>query len=476
MRLARLALPGWLAFLPCAAQPLPAPFDHYLRAEMELNHLPGLAAAIVRPGEILLGAYGVRDLSTGEPMTPATLVELASVSKPLTALAVARLEQEGRLRLDEPVRRYLPEFRVDHTESDRITVRHLLEHTSGLLRADDYRVPCCGRPGEGDLALAVRQLHAAQPRYRPGRRFRYANSNYVVLAAVIERVSGRPFATYMRESVFAPLGMWRTTLDAAQAEAWGLAAQHERAWGRFRVASQNFSGWYGSSLVKSPAEDVGRWLASFLRGVPEFGPAGAARTWLDSRRRAPYQMGWYVHPNAEWLRGDLVLEHTGFIWGANTAVVVSPRRQLAAAVLINAGTTRAGPVARGLLARAAGLRGPPPERASFGSQADNWAFAIAASGTVLGLATAIYALRAWREWRAGRRRLQWRGNRIQQIRSLLLAAMAGFIVYLLAGGVRPLASLPSSLRVAIPLLGLSTAALLLLAAALGVAPRSATRS
>jgi CubicO group peptidase (beta-lactamase class C family) len=476
MRPARLALLGWLALVPCAAQPLPAPFDPYLRAEMELNHLPGLAAAIVRRGEVLLGAYGLRDLSTGEPMTPATLVELASVSKPLTALAVARLEQEGLIRLDDPVRRYLPEFRVDHADSDRITVRHLLEHTSGLVRADDYRVPCCGRPGEGDLVRAIRELHAARPRYRPGQRFRYANSNYVILAALIEKVSGRPFAAYMRESVFTPLEMWRTTLDPAEAAAWGLAAQHERAWGRFRVAPQNFSGWYGSSLVKSPAQDVGRWLAAFLRGVPEFGPTGAAQAWQHSRRRAPYQMGWYVERNAEWLRGDLVLEHTGFIWGANTAVVVSPRRQLAAAVLINAGTTRAGPIARGLLARAAGLRGPSPERASFGSQADNWAFVIAASGALLGLATAVYAWRAWREWRAGQRRLQWRASRIQQVRSLLLTAMAGIIVYLLADGVRPLASLPSSLRVAIPLLGLATAALLVLAAALGVAPRSATRS
>jgi CubicO group peptidase (beta-lactamase class C family) len=473
---ARLALLGWLILVPCGAQPLPAPLDHYVRAEMELNQLPGMAVAIVRRGEVLLAAYGVRDLSTGEPMTPATLVELASVSKPLTALAVARLERERLVRLDDPVRRYLPEFRVNHPESDRITVRHLLEHTSGLVRADDYRVPCCGRPGEGDLALALRELHPARPRYPPGRRFRYANSNYVVLAALIERVSGRPFAAYMRESVFAPLEMWRTTLNAAEAAAWGLAAQHERAWGRFRVASQNFSGWYGSSLVKSPAQDVGRWLAAFLRGVPEFGPAGAARAWRESRRRAPYQMGWYVDHNAEWLQGDLVLEHTGFIWGANTAVVVSPRRELAAAVLINAGTTRAGPIARGLLARAAGLRGPPPERASFGSQADNWAFLIAASGAILALATAIYALRAWREWRAGRRRLQWGASRIQQIRSLLLTVMAGIIVYLLADGVRPIASLPSSLRVAIPLLGLATAALLVLAAALGVAPRSVTRS
>lgn len=472
----RIAAVGCAALALGGAQPLPAPFDFYLRAEMELNELPGLAAAVVERSRKLVGAYGVRDLSSGALMTPATLVELASVSKPLTALAIARLHAEGRLDLEEPVRRYLPEFRVDHPDSDRITVRHLVEHTSGLVRADDYRVPCCGRPGEGDLALALRELHPARPRYRPGERFRYANSNYVILAALVERVSGQRFPQYLREQVFRPLGMHRTTLDREQAGEWGLASQHERAWGRFRVAAQPFSGWYGSSLVKSPVEDVAEWLARFLRGLSEFGAAGSARAWLENRRRSPYQMGWYVYRDAEWLGGDLVLEHTGFIWGANTAVVVSPRRGLAAAVLINAGTTRAGPVARGLLARAAGLRGAPPQRASFSSQADNWAFVIAGSGGVLAFLTGFYSWRAWRDWRAGRRRLAWRSSRIQQIRAALLLLMAGTIVHLLAGGVRPLSSLPSSLRVAIPLLGLSTSAVLVLAAVLGLAPRAVTRS
>ncbi|MCS6952509.1 MAG: serine hydrolase domain-containing protein [Bryobacterales bacterium] len=472
----RIAVLGCVALALCSGQPLPEPYDSYLRAEIQLNDLPGLAAAVVDRGRTLPGAYGVRDVSSGEPMTPATLVELASVSKPLTALAVARLQREGRLDLEQPVRDYLPEFRVDHADSDRITVRHLLEHTSGLVRADDYRVPCCGRPGEGDLTLALRELHPARPRYRPGERFRYANSNYVVLAALIERLAGRPFPQYMREEVFEPLGMRRTTLDPAQAAAWGLAAQHERAWAQFRVTPRPFSGWYGSSLVKAPVEDVAAWLSAFLKGVPEFGAAGSARAWLENRRRAPYQMGWYVHRDAEWLGGDLVLEHTGFIWGANTAVVVSPRRGLAAAVLINAGTTRAGPLARGLLARAAGFRGPPPQRASFSSQADNWAFVIAGSGMVLALLAAFYSWRAWRDWRTGRRRLEWRSSRLQQVRAALLVFMAATIVHLLADGVRPLSSLPSSLRLAIPLLGLATSAVLVLAALLGLAPRAVTRS
>jgi CubicO group peptidase (beta-lactamase class C family) len=463
---------GLVTALPAASQPLPSALDRYIRAEMELNHFPGIAVALVRGAEVAVAAYGVRDLHTAGPMTPQTPVELASVSKPLTALAVALLEREGAISLELPVSKYLPDFNPPHPGAAGITIRHLLEHTSGLTRGDDRRVPCCGDNGRHDLRDAVRALSRAAPRDTPGKRFRYANGNYVLLAALVERVSGQPFPAFMRERVFLPLGMTRTTLDAAQSAAWDLSAQHERRWGEFHVVPQSFSGWYGSSLVKAPVEDVARWLAAFLRGMPDFGPAGAAAEWLKNKRRAPYQMGWYVYGDADWLAGETALEHTGFIWGANTAVVAAPRRRLAVAVLINAGVTRAGPIARGLLARLAGLPAPPPQRASFTSHVDNWAMLITAAGAVLAAITFFTCLRACRDWRTGRRRVQWNTARLHRARSLLLAAMAAFLVYLLLVVLRPSPSMPASLQLALPLLGASTAAFLLAHAFLGLTRRN----
>jgi CubicO group peptidase (beta-lactamase class C family) len=452
---------------------IPRAIESYLRAEMALNEIPGAAVVVVRGDQVLTGAYGVRSLASGEPLTAETLLDLASLSKPLTALAVSRLREEGRLDLERPVVSYLPEFRLAGTQaSEAITVRHLIEHRSGLRRSEDYLIPCCGQPGESDLRLAVRRLERATLRRAPGSGFLYANSNYILLAALVERVSGRPFPNYMQEAVFAPLGMTRTTLDYEQAARRGSAEPHEREWGSMSSSRTNFSGWYGSSQVKSPAVDVGRWLSALLRGdVTAFGPAGRAESFLETRSDAPYQTGWFVRRSAAWFNGELVIEHSGFIWNGSASVIVAPRRQLAAAVLMNTGTSRAAQIARGVLLRAAGLTAPPPARAPWTSQTDNWAMVFTGGSAVLAIVTWYYVGGAWLQWRAGRRRFVGRGNPQAWVRSILLAAMAVCILYLLGSTHRPLASLPGSLRVALPLLAVTSAVVLLSAGVLGVVRR-----
>ena len=456
-----------------AAEGIPFSIERYLREEMVLNEIPGLSVAIVRGDEVATAAYGVKSLAGGAAMTAETLVELASLSKPLTALAASRLEQEGRLVFDRPVTHYLPEFRTrDREASLHITVRHLVEQTSGLTRGDDYLIPCCGQPGEFDLTLAARRLERAQLRHAPGSRFYYANSNYILLATLIERVSGRPFPGYMRTDVFQPLRMTRTTLDYEEAARWELAEPHEREWGRMQVSGTNFSGWYGSSQVKSTAVDVGGWLSALLRGEERvFGPAGRAAGFFEPPLEAIYQRGWFVRRRAPWLKDEPVLEHSGFIWNGSTSAIVVPGRKLAAAVLMNTGTSRAAVIARGVLLRAAGLPAPPAAQAPWTSQTDNWAMCFVAGSIVLAVLLLFYLGRASREWRAGKRRVAGRQERQPWVRSFLLAAMAATIVWLLAATNRPLASLPGSLRVALPMLAVTSAAVLVSAAFLGLAPR-----
>ncbi len=468
----------WVLLPLCAFRALA--FDHgaldgYIRAEMEMNRIPGLSLAVVSGDSVLaLRAYGVKSLATGEPMTVHTPVELASVSKAFTAVAVLQLSESGRLELDAPIARYLPGFQIgDDPAAAEITVRHLLRHTSGLRRYDDRLVPCCGRPGEFDLDVAVHRLRAARLRQPPGAGFRYANSNYVLLAAIVERVSGEPFPSYMHEHVIRPLGMTRTTLHRSEALAWGLADPHERRWGRLRPSDSKSFGWYGASMVKSTAADMARYLAALLNGGLEGfngSPPLAAR--VADRNDSPYDMGWFIRTEADWLNQSRVIEHTGDIWGGNTAAVLAPHRKLAAVVLINAGAHRAGDIARNVLARAAGLPAPEARAAHWSSHPDNWAICFTIAAVLLLLSLTAQLHRARRELRSGRRKFRWNRSAWEVGRLLVLVAMAGYLVYLLLGGGRiPVTSLPGTLTIGLRLLCAAVAALLLSTGVLTFAPR-----
>jgi len=147
--LGALSLPALLALsFPnvTPAQPLPVTeIDEYIRASVDLNQIPGLAVAVVQDGEIAFTqAYGVKNNQTGEPMSRETPVDLASVSKSFTALAVAQLCESGMLDVAAPIYEYLPELRVQSVEGwPEITVRDLLQHRSGFNRRADYLLPCC---------------------------------------------------------------------------------------------------------------------------------------------------------------------------------------------------------------------------------------------------------------------------------------------------------------------------------------------
>jgi len=441
--------------------------DRYIQGEIKLNQVPGLSMAVVRGRVVLVTrAYGVRSLATGEPMTVDTPMELASLSKPFTALAVLQLAKRGWLDLDRPVRLYLPEFCPRENEPcAQITARHLLRHTSGFRRRDNFLVPCCGQPGEYDLSLAVRKLRAVTLIGRPGSFFWYANSNYVLLAALVERLSGQAFPDYMRTRVFLPLGMTRTTLAYAQARTWGLAAAHERQWGHMRPSPSRFFGSYGASLVKSTAGDMARFLAAILSGaVDGFGPATSLTP--------PYDLGWFVTPRADWLNGSLVLAHAGDVWGGNTAAMIAPERELGVVVLVNAGVGRAEQIARGVLARTAGLRGADPGVASQVNDPDFWAICFTVLSALVLLGVAIRAARIRGEFRRGERRFVRSSDGWILARGIVLLAMGFGLLFLAAGvGGPPPASLPTTMKLALPLLAGSFAVVLTMAAVLSFAPR-----
>ena len=448
---------------------VPGEIDRYVKAEMELNGIPGLSLAVVEDGTVWYSqAYGVRSTETQEAMRVETPVELASVSKSFTALAILRLERAGRVDRDFGVARVLPELKG--ADWQPVTLRDLLRHRSGLRRRHDFFVPCCERPGTRDLPGAARHLAGADLASSPGETFAYANSNYVLLAAVVQRVSGVRFAPYMRETIFRPLGMRHTTTEVAEALSWGRADPHEWQWGRVRVSPSRFLGWFGSSRIKASAADMGRYMEalldpeSALLDVPD-----SESAWWE-QLEPDYDLGWSVQTEAVWLDGEFVLEHTGEIWGGNTATVLAPHRRAGVAVLTNLGTNRAKRIARGILGSRVGSQLPPPRKMSRTEIPDTWALAFLASAAAFFAAVLSYGLRAW--WQVQRGIRTWCPTHWGVTRALALATLAVALIHRASwGSVSHLAAFPSTVRLALPTLVASVTALLLLAATVGLAPK-----
>ena len=440
--------------------------DRFISAEMELNGIPGLSLAIVERGSVAyLKAYGVRSVRSREAMRPETPIELASLSKALTALAVLRLERDGLVDRDSSVATLLPD--LDGGRWRGVTIRNLLQHRSGLRRKHDFLMPCCGQPGQLDLNAAARRFAGADLESPPGEASSYANSNYVLLAAIVQRTSGTPFPEFMRKEIFQPLGMDRTTVEEGEAQAWNRAAAHEWQWGRVDISPSRFVGWFGSSLVKASATDMSKYMRALLDPQPAGNAGGLPGGAWWELLEGGYDLGWAVHAEAEWLGGELVLEHTGKLWGGSTAIVLAPRRRDGVAVLTNLGSARPVAVARAILRSRDGSPLPPPRRLGRGEVPDTWAMIFLASAAGIFLATLGRALTAWRQVRRGTREWQptaWRKARAAVLAGLAVALLSG----LLWGTDPPRAALPTTIRTTLPALVASVTGLLLLTAVTGL--------
>lgn len=189
------------------------------------NDLVSGSVLLARNGEILLAkGYGLANREHGIANSPETVFGIASVTKSITAIAVLQLVERGQLRLEDPVARFLPDFPA----GDRITVGHLLTHTSGIRSyvflpgfAQKQRL-------ELDVRDVVDWIAESELEFEPGDRFRYGNSGFMLLTMIIEEVSGLPYERYLRENVFDPAGMEDSGLETFTRVVPHRAAAHSR--------------------------------------------------------------------------------------------------------------------------------------------------------------------------------------------------------------------------------------------------------
>ena len=203
--------------------------EQRVEERMRAAKVPGLALAIVRDGEVTYArGFGVTSVEDGgTPVTPQTLFRIGSTTKPLTGTAVMRLVEAGKLDLDRPVREYIPWLRFSADgAAERITLRLLMSHTAGLPTAAEHFGPRDPAGLERHIREDIPQLPFIAP---PGKVYSYSNAGINLVGYVAEVVGGKPFAELMREQVFGPLAMERTTFDPTVALTYPLAQSHDVA-------------------------------------------------------------------------------------------------------------------------------------------------------------------------------------------------------------------------------------------------------
>jgi CubicO group peptidase (beta-lactamase class C family) len=331
---------------PPAAPPAPVPGLEaavdgiFERWDSELT--PGCVVAADLAGErVLSRAYGMADLEHGIPNRPETILEAGSVSKQFAAAAVVLLTLDGALSLDDDVRRHVPEV-PDYGAP--ITIRHLLNHTSGL--RDWGAVAALSGWGRSDrthdhahvLDIIARQTAL---NYTPGDAYSYTNSGYNLLAVIVDRVSGSSFADFSRERIFEPLGLasteWR---DDYQRLVPGRATAYSPRGDGFRI-NQPIEHVHGNGGLLTTVGDLLRWdraLASGELGGPRFVELMHEQGVLNDGREISYAAGVQVGSR----RGAPEVSHTGATSGYRAFLGRYPDQELAVALLCNVSAANPG--------------------------------------------------------------------------------------------------------------------------------------
>jgi CubicO group peptidase (beta-lactamase class C family) len=283
---------------------------------------------VLRDGKpALRRSYGLADVEQRVPATPATNYRLASVTKQFTAAAVLLLAEAGKLQLDDPVRKWLPEL---PEAAQGATLRHLLTHTGGLIDYEDFVPDEAPQVHDAD----VLRLLAPQNRvyFAAGTSYRYSNSGYALLALVVERASAQSFAAFLRARIFEPLGMQSTVafeqgISTVPLRAFGYTAGGA-SWTRTDQSST--SAVLGDGGIYSSLDDLAKWDAALyddrLLSAASRKLAFAPATHTENPS-IDYAFGWRVSGETLW--------HSGETRGFRNVIIRYPRRKLTVIVLTN---------------------------------------------------------------------------------------------------------------------------------------------
>jgi len=289
---------------------------------------------VVKDGRVLVRrAYGLANLETRTPMRPEMVFELGSVTKQFTSTAILMLAEQGKLALDDDIRKYVPAF---PDKGVHISVEHLLTHTSGI--KDYTNDPKWPEMWRQDLtpAQVVDLVKDAPLEFAPGTKWRYDNTGYTLLGMILEKASGVPYAEFIRTNIFEPLGMTHSLYGSFSAivpnRAAGYSKGEKGAWKNAPYLSMAQP--YAAGSLMSNIDDLATWDAAVSAGK-----LLSAALWakaftgyrLTTGEDTRYGFGWELRT----YDGHDIVRHGGGIPGYSTVVLRMPADHLYVAVLTN---------------------------------------------------------------------------------------------------------------------------------------------
>jgi CubicO group peptidase (beta-lactamase class C family) len=389
--------------LPVEAAPVTASgidakaLDAYITGQMSKHGIKGISLAVTSGTEIAyLEGYGTA--GNDRPMTPQTPMYIGSQSKSFTGLAVAQLIEQGRINPNDPVQKYIPWFKVaDEEASKKITVNHLLYHTSGLSEAGFTAILAEDASNED----AVRALAFAKLTAPIGVKHQYFNVGYDVLAVVVQNVSGMTYEEYIQKNIFDPLEMTRTYTDPVLARQNGLSQGYSRFFG-FTMPQRQPHRVYevSAGFIISTAEDMARYALAMNNGCSEVLQDGTDQLFAPVQG---YGMGWSVESGH--------IYHGGANETFKTYVDLYPLRGLGIVLLINQGYMfdhfiSADQIFSGIEAIVLG-RIPPPVSEGWSVKYMGWVLLIFVLALSIFQVRNLLSLRGWseraRSWSTGKK-------------------------------------------------------------------------
>ena len=314
--------------------------DDYVKAQMERQHIPGISIVVIKDQKVVkLEGYGLANVELNVPARPDTVYKIGSVSKQFIATGIMLLVQDGKISLDDNVGKFL-EGTPDTWNP--ITIRHLLTHTSGIVRE---------APGFDPLKIqndadVIKTAYSLPRRFTPGEKYEYCNVGYFTLAEIISKVSGKPWPDFLNERVFAPLEMNATRTTNMTELVPNRANGYIWRNGKLQNASIYFA-LRPSGALLSTVLDLARWDAA-LRTEKLLKQSTLEQMWtpvkLNNGKTHPYGFGWELEP----VGGHKQVNHGGSLPGFRSQLARFVDDKVTVVVLTNGDNANAASIAIGV--------------------------------------------------------------------------------------------------------------------------------